>query len=66
MLHPLPPSNNIIVQISPAKDAIGPRFKGVERLNVGALLIRIGIGGILYYNHNKEPPKPILIIKALH
>ena len=26
--------------------------------NVGALMIRIGFGGILYYNCNTEPPKP--------
>ena len=26
--------------------------------NVGALIIRVGFGGILYYNYNKEPPKP--------
>ena len=25
--------------------------------NVGALIIRIGSWGILYYNYNKEPPK---------
>ena len=30
------------------------------RNNIGALIIRLGFGGILYYNHNhnKEPPKP--------
>ena len=33
--------------------------------NIGALIIRIGFGGILYYNHNKEPQNPRLIIKAL-
>ena len=32
--------------------------------NVGALIIRIGFGGISYCNYNKEPPNPILIIKA--
>ena len=26
--------------------------------NLGALLFRIGFWGPLYYNHNKEPPKP--------
>ena len=26
--------------------------------SVGALIIRIGFGGILYCNCNKEPPKP--------
>ena len=25
--------------------------------NLGALIIRIGFGGILYHNYNKEPPK---------
>ena len=34
-------------------------------LNIGALIIRIGFGGLLCYNRNKEPPQhPILIIKA--
>ena len=28
----------------------------VKVLNVGALIIRIGLGGILYYIHFKEPP----------
>ena len=32
---------------------------------IGALIIRIGFWGILYYSYNKEPPQnPILIIKA--
>ena len=26
--------------------------------DTGALIIRIGFGGMLYYNYNKEPPKP--------
>ena len=25
--------------------------------NIGALIIRIGFGGHLFYNYNKEPPK---------
>ena len=25
--------------------------------NIGALIIRIGFWGLLYYNHNKEPPQ---------
>ena len=25
---------------------------------VGALILRIGFWGKLYYNHNKEPPRP--------
>ena len=25
--------------------------------SIGALIIRIGFWGILYYNYNKEPPK---------
>ena len=29
-------------------------------------MIRIGFGDILYYNYNKEPQNPILVIKALH
>ena len=28
--------------------------------NIGALIIRIGFGGPLYYSYNKEPPKPVL------
>ena len=32
---------------------------------LGALIIRIGFGGILYYTYNnKKPPNPILIIQA--
>ena len=31
---------------------------GLLRPNIGALIIRVGFGGILYYNYNKEPPKP--------
>ena len=25
--------------------------------NVGALMVRIGFGGIIYYDHNREPSK---------
>ena len=32
--------------------------------NIGVLIIRIGFGGILYYNYNKEHQNPILTIKA--
>ena len=32
-------------------------FKG-NLLNIGALMIRIRFWGILYYDYNKEPPKP--------
>ena len=31
--------------------------------NIGALIVRIGFGGILYYSSNTEPPK-LLIIEA--
>ena len=27
--------------------------------NVGTFIIRIGFGGILYYNYNKEPPQTL-------
>ena len=27
--------------------------------NIGALIIRIGFGGILYYKYNKETPKTL-------
>ena len=30
--------------------------------NVGALIIRTGLGGPLYNNDNKEPPKTVLVI----
>ena len=30
----------------------------VFRGSIGALIIRIGFRGILYYKYNKEPPKP--------
>ena len=33
-------------------------------LHPGALIIRIGFGGIFYYSCNKEPQNPILSIKA--
>ena len=33
-------------------------------LNMGTVIIKIGFGGLLYYSYKKEPPKPILIIKA--
>ena len=32
--------------------------------DVGASIIRTGFGGLAYHNHNKEPPKPLLIIEA--
>ena len=32
--------------------------------NIGALIIRIGFGGRLYYNYNKEPPKILLVLMA--
>ena len=29
----------------------------LDAFNIGALIIRIGLWGPLYYNSNKEPPK---------
>ena len=29
----------------------------LDGFNMGAVIIRIGYGGLLYCNHNKEPPK---------
>ena len=29
---------------------------------VGALMVIIGFGGILYYNYNKEPAEVVLVI----
>ena len=45
-------------------------LKGVYKVSivgfyaVGALINRIGFGGIIYFNSNQEPPKPTLIIKV--
>ena len=33
------------------------RTSGSTEYNIGALIIRIGFVGIVYYNHTKEPPK---------
>ena len=35
-------------------------YKGsiVGFYSIEALIIRIGFGGLLYYNYNKGPPKP--------
>ena len=38
--------------------ALGPGSERKETCNVGALIIRIGFGGIVYYNYKKEPPEP--------
>ena len=32
-------------------------ISALQHLMLGALIIRIGFGGPLYYNYNKEPPK---------
>ena len=32
---------------------------GFEEINIGALIIRIGFGGPLYYSYNKEPQNSI-------
>ena len=29
--------------------------------NIGAVMIRIGCRGILYYNYNKEPPSLLVV-----
>ena len=34
----------------------------VQQINIGALIIRIGFWGRLYYTSNKEPPKVLLMI----
>ena len=45
----------------------GPVTLNFKPVNIGALIIRIGFWGPLYYNYNKEPPKMVLeIIKALY
>ena len=41
-------------------EAIIPYMRAVAEAclcNIGALIIRIGFRGPLYYNHNKKPPK---------
>ena len=35
-----------------------PDLQG-SKINVGALRIRIGYRGIIFYNYNKEPPKTL-------
>ena len=43
-----------------SKVSDGPRAQGIgcNRFgNIGALIVRIGFWGILYYNHKKEPPQ---------
>ena len=30
--------------------------------SIGALIIRIGFGGPLYFNYTKEPPKIVLVL----
>ena len=52
---------------APAREAglgLARRAPQIIPVNMGALIIRIGFWGILYYSYNKEPPNPILIIKA--
>ena len=44
---PLPPSPNPYEVLE----------RRSQMSNIGALIIRIGFGGPLYYNYNKEPPK---------
>ena len=31
-------------------------------ITIGALIIRIGFWGILYYSYNKEPPQKIVLV----
>ena len=38
--------------------SLGLRAERLE-YNIGALILRIGFGGILYYTYNKEPRNPI-------
>ena len=38
-----------------------PRLEACREANIGALIIRIGFGGPLYYKYNKEPPKIVLV-----
>ena len=38
-------------------NALSGELKGLGIVNIGSLIIRIGFGGPLCYNYNKEPPK---------
>ena len=43
--------------------AKAPSFwRALGGYNIGALIIRIGFWGPLYYNYGKEPPKIVLVI----
>ena len=39
------------------RDVCYPRISLMQAVNAGALIIRLGFGGSLYYNCHKEPPK---------
>ena len=52
---PLNPSSRLRRRLSPAAGLVTGKQ---HDYNIGALIIRIGFGGIVYYNYNKEPPKP--------
>ena len=41
-----------------------PSSASPTELIIGALIFRIGFGWLLYYNYNKEPRNPIVILKA--
>ena len=53
-------SHDLIVNVVPGGwDVRSPGLQGrsLVSVNIGALIIRKGFWGTLYYNYNKEPPK---------
>ena len=44
---------------SPRWSTVVLAYLGYIATNIGALIIRIGFWGPLYFHHNKEPPKCI-------
>ena len=52
----------LILAQSPIDEARHRVLEAQILLNIGALIIRIGFWGPLYYNSNKEPPKIVLVI----
>ena len=45
------------IKLGEAAPAQRGSSQGLEGLDIGALIIRIGFWGPLYYNDNKEPPE---------
>ena len=57
LFPPFPPavaSEDVLKEESVADGLVPSSFLTFQK---GPLIIRIGSGGLLYYNHNKEPPR---------